>query len=193
MTAPTLPALILTTDGRMVDADTGAIVQTDDPTALPATITDALNGYARARVEADALALRINERRAWLIRDLVQTALDADQDHQADIARHDAARQTIAETEAALDGFFADRADKVSLDTGRVLVTWGKPRETWSLANPPSWYAGDKAVPSLARYLVSRNACDLLAAEQIAEVVLEWLDPAAKAGAAPAVKLTVRS
>lgn len=186
-TTPTLPALDLTADGRVIDAATGAIIPTDDPAALPATITDALDNYARAKVAADALAMRIRDRRERLEHELLEPALDADDEHRFDRAALQAAQEVIAETEAALDGYFANRADKVSFDTGRVLVTWGKPRETWSLANPPSWYATSAGHRSLALLLAKLGIAPGHATD-----ILDWLRPTCKTSDAPAVKLTVR-
>lgn len=191
-TITTLPALTLTEDGRVVDADTGAIVAIDDPAALPATITDALDNYARAKVEADALAMRIRDRHEALVHDLVDAYLAHDPDHLADQAKLYAARQVIAETEAALGEYFADRTDKVSLDTGRVLVTWGKPRETWSLAKPPGWYATEAAAREVMS-LVRMRVNDEFEARAAVYAVLDWLRPIANVSAAPTVNLTVRT
>lgn len=193
MTTPSLPALTLTPDGRVVDADTGAIVSIDDPAALPATITDALDNYARAKVEADALAMRLQDRRDAMIHDMVDAYLAHDPDNLADQAKLYAARQTIAETEAALDAYFANRTDKVSLDTGRVLVTWGSPRTTVTLAHPPSWYASEEARRELSRRFGAKTSVPGWGAEMLADTVIDWLSPTAKTSDAPAVKLTVRA
>lgn len=188
---PTLPALTLTTDGRVIDADTGAIVAIDDPAALPATITDALDNYARAKVASDAIAMRIRDRRERLEHELLEPALDADDEHRFDRAALRAAQQVIAETEAALDGYFADRTDKVSFDAGRVLVTWGSPRRTVTLAHPPSWYEDGTAYRQIAQilepYMITGESKG-----DAARAVIQWLNPTTKVSAPPAVKLTVR-
>lgn len=197
----TLPALMLTADGRILDAATGAIVPADDPAAMPATIVHALNTYARAKVQADALVMRTRELRDALIHDLVDAVLADNPMHQDDLAALQAARLVIDETEAALDGYFADRTDKVSLDTGRVLVTWGCPRTTVTLKHPPSYYAGEAARRDL-RGMVQAKLEEMFGMDSreatypvagtIADRVIAWLAPTAKTSDAPPVKLTVR-
>lgn len=195
-----LPALALTDRGDVLDTDTGAIIPSDDPAAVPATMTAALNTYARARVKAEALSLRLADMREPWIK-AMDTGLAADPVYQALQAERAEALLVVDQTHAALSEYFQERQEKVSLDTGAVLVTWPKPRETWSLAQPPGWYAGDAARAQLRREIgnellrlgLANEGNQIFAAEAaVMERVLAWLNPTAKVGALPEVRITLR-
>ncbi|MCE7938076.1 MAG: hypothetical protein DYG90_05645 [Chloroflexi bacterium CFX6] len=182
-------------NGQLVDAETGAVIPADDPTAVPADIVTALDTYARARVEADALAMRLDDIRQPHLA-AYDAALAADSEYQATLARLAEARRVIDEMHEALDVMLPGRTDKVSLDTGRVLVTWGKPRSTWTLARPASWYASSVAREDFRRRVGGEDCCNPMPESQFAalmDAVFSWLAPGAKAGEAPAVRVTVRS
>lgn len=177
----TLPELTLTAAGDVLDVATGAIIPQDDAAAVPTTIKTALDTYARARVKAEALGMRMADMRDPYIA-AMDAGLAADAEYQALQAERAEALFVVDSTHAALGAYFQDRADKVSMDVKTALVTWPKPRETWSLAKPASWYAEKAARAGLAR----------LIGEDHADTVLAWLAPTAKVGAVPEVRITIR-
>ncbi|MCE7937885.1 MAG: hypothetical protein DYG90_04660 [Chloroflexi bacterium CFX6] len=180
-------ATLALTNGKLVDTATGAVVRDDDPATIPGGIVTALDTYARARVEADALALRLDDLRQPHLA-AYDAALAADREYQDTLARLADARRVVDETHAALDTMLPDRTDKVSLDTGRVLVTWGKPRESWALARPASWYATAAAHRELRGLLTMYED-----GAGLASYILDWLAPTSKTGDAPPVRITVRN
>lgn len=180
-------ATLALTNGKLVDTATGAVVRDDDPATIPGGIVTALDTYARARVEADALALRLDDLRQPHLA-AYDAALAADREYQDTLARLADARRVIDETHAALDTMLPDRSDKVSLDTGRVLVTWGKPREVWKLARPASWYGTEAAARDLISLLARRGI-----GRDAAIAVLDWLAPTVTTGEAPSVRITMRN
>lgn len=196
-----MPELALA-GGAIVDAETGELAVVGDggsPAAM--TVANVCDRYAAAKIEAEALALRTSELRENMIHDMVDALLSDDDAYQADLAALAAARGRMARIEAELARFFGDRTSKVSLDTGRVLVTWGKPRETWSLGHPPAWFATDEAVQTLQRAIgdellrlgVANEGNQIYGVETaVAQRVLEWLDPSRKVGDLPAPSITVR-
>lgn len=184
-----LPTLTLV-EGRVMAAETGELVDVEDPAVATELFGETLDTYARARVEADALGMQIEDmERAWLAK------LREGVDYQLLAERRQEARNTMARIEATLGGLFGERDSKVSIDTGRVLVTWSKPRETWSLAKPASWYGTEVACQDLAKKL--RNYWELsLSHEQalrLAVLVRDWLAPTAKVGEPGAPNITVRA
>lgn len=184
-----LPALTLV-DGRVMAADTGEVLDVEDPDVATQLFGETLDTFARARVEADALAMQLEDIEAMAL----STARATDKYKQI-AARRQAARDTMARIEATLGGMFGERDTKVSIDTGRVLVTWGKPRETWSLAKPASWYGTEVACQDLARRLRDRWDASLGHHEALllAVLVRDWLAPTAKVSEPGAPSITVRT
>lgn len=179
-----LPALYTTPNGQIVEAETGTLLSEQDAGSLLAAT---LETYRRAKIESDAIGLRIAERAGQTLE-----ALEADDtEYRQWILQQRQARETQAAIEATLGGLFADRAGKVSIDTPAAKVTWSVGRETWSLAHPASWYAKPGAHHDLTTVLDLARRESLTPAET-AEAVLRWLAPTAKAGDLPAPRITLR-
>lgn len=189
MIADTVPALTLVS-GRVMAAETGELVDVEDPAVATELFGETLDTYARAEVEATALGMQIEDmERAWLAK------LREGVDYQLLAERRQDARNTMARIEATLGGLFGERDSKVSIDTGRVLVTWSKPRETWSLAKPASWYGTEVACQDLARRLRERwdASLDYHEALGLAVLVRDWLAPTAKVSEPGGPNITVRA
>lgn len=187
-----LPDLSVRDDGEIIDHKTGAYIDLDDKAAVKAACGAVLDAYALAATKAEALRLEIDERRRAIMAPAIaaaEAALASDGDLRAlQIAQAEATatRDTILDgLNGALRGRTGDAA--ISLDTGTALVTWGKARETWTLAHPASWYATGAARRALVGMF---RACD--SDEERVNSVLEWLDPGAKLGDLPPVRVTLR-
>jgi len=184
-----LPTLTLV-GGRVMAAETGEVLDVEDPEVATELFGETLETFARARIEADALQMQLEDIEAMAL-----STARATEKYKQITARHQVARDTMARIEATLDGMFGERDAKVSIDTGRVLVTWGKPRETWSLAKPASWYATGKAryglQQLLAGYLNAEGDEPFIVAT--ANAVLNWLAPTAKVSEPGAPSITVRA
>ena len=179
----------LVQDGEnVVDGRTGEIVQVDDPAVATALFGETLATYARAKVEAQALSMRLADMETDAIAELSDKP-----DYVAAKEQRDRARQVMAEVEAVLSGLFGDRDTKVSIDTTGVLVTWPKPREAWSLAKPASWYATAEARASVVA-LVARltGSDDYDQNAYMANAIITWLAPTAKVSEPGAPSITVR-
>lgn len=190
-----LPVLNVEPDGRVVDLTTGEALDIDDKAAIKRVCGAVLEAYARATNRAEALRLAIEAKREPLIKaamDAVEAELANDWDYQAqrvDLANATAERDFILD---GLNGALTDRTgdEAISLDTGSALVTWGKARETWTLAHPPSWYATPESRRSLAKLIARSLPHD---AEFLADRIIEdWLEPTAKRGDLPPVRVTLR-
>lgn len=190
----TLPTLALTDDGRITNPTTGELL---DETAAADALAETLRTYARAKVEDDALTMRIVDRRNEMIIQVVDGVLDTDPTHQAERRKRDEARNTMLAIQASLDGLFAGRdgSHPVRVDMGDVMVSWGKARETVTLAHPASWYATEVACQDLAKRLRNYWDADLSheMAMSLAVFVRDWLAPTTKTGELPGASITVRA
>lgn len=184
-----LPALALTDDGRIINPTSGEVL---DETAAADALAETLRTYARAKVEADALAMRLRDMEADALADV-----RADLYYQSADAQCADARNTMAAIQASLDGLFAGRDGRqpVKIDMGDVMVTWGKARETVTLAHPASWYATEVACQDLAKLLRRYWDVDLThqSALALAVFVRDWLNPTTKSGELPGASITVRA
>lgn len=181
-----LPALALTDDGRITNRATGEVL---DETAAADALAETLRTYARAKVEADALAMRLRDMEADALADV-----RADFYYQSAAAQCADARNTMAAIQASLDGLFAGRDGRhpVKVDMGDVMVSWGKARETVTLAHPASWYATPAAVKELAA-LVAREWGGCGDGLGMAQMMIAWLAPTTKTGELPSASVTVRA
>lgn len=195
-----LPDLSVRDGGDIVDRKTGAYLDLDDKAAVKAACGAVLDAYAHAVHKAEALRFDIEAKRAPLVAaalQAVEAELADDLDYQAALAertRVQAEGETILEgLNGALAGRTGDQA--ISLDTGSALVTWGKARETWSLAHPASWYVTDAASRSLTRVVAGIKgpfADDQQRFRITVNAVIDWLDPTAKLSDLPPVRVTLR-
>lgn len=182
--------------GNVIDLRTGEAIDLDDKAAVKAACGAVLDAYALAATKAEALRLEIDERRRAIMAPAIaaaEAALASDGDLRAlQIAQAEATatRDTILDgLNSALRGRTGDAA--ISLDTGAALVTWGKARETWTLAHPASWYGTPAANRSLRHVLA--GFCSTIDDEDRAiAAVIDWLDPTAKLGDLPPVRVTLR-
>lgn len=184
-----LPALALTDDGRITNRATGEVL---DETAAADALAETLRTYARAKVEADALAMRLRDMEADALADV-----RANFYYQSAAAQCADARNTMAAIQASLDGLFAGRDGRhpVKVDMGDVMVSWGKARETVTLAHPASWYATETACQELALRLRERWDVSLGHHEALALAVFvrAWLAPTTKTSDLPGASITVRA
>lgn len=191
-----LPELLTTDNGAIVDLRTGEAIDLDDKAAVKAACGAVLDAYALASTKAEALRLEIDERRRAIMAPAIaaaEAALASDGDLRAlQIAQAEATatRDSILDgLNGALRGRTGDAA--ISLDTGAALVTWGKAREVWTLAHPASWYGTPAANRSLRHALA--GFCSTADDEDRAiAAVIDWLDPTAKLGDLPPVRVTLR-
>lgn len=186
----TLPALALTDDGRILAPDTGEVL---DEAAAADALAETLRTYARAKVEADALAMRMQDAEDAAIARL----WGEDSDYHDCKVRRDMAITHMAAIQASLDGLFAGRDGRqpVKIDMGDVMVTWGKARETVTLAHPASWYATEDARQELVAVLY-RLRCGEMASPNngdLADAIIAWLAPTTKTGELPPASVTVRA
>ena len=182
--------LALTEDGQILNADTGELLSEE---AAADALADTLRTYARAKVQADACYLTMQDARDGCIA-AAELALAGDVTYQARKVELENARDTMAAIQATLNGLFAARDGRhpVKVDRGDVMVSWGKARETVTLAHPASWYAGPDARRELQRILMSMmDATD--AAIMLNAIVDDWLAPSTKTGELPAASITVRA
>lgn len=189
----TLPALALTDDGRIVNPTSGEVL---DETAAAAALAETLRTYARAKVQADACYLTMQDARDQCIA-AAEYALAGDVTYQARKAELENARDTMAAIQATLDGLFAGRDGRhpVKVDMGDVMVSWGVARSTTTLAKPASWYATEVACQELADRLRKYWDVDLThqSALALAVFVRDWLAPTTKVGDLPPASVTVRA
>lgn len=187
-----LPALALDTDGRIIAPGTGEVL---DEAAAADALAETLRTYARAKVQADACYLTMQDARDDCIA-VAELALAGDVTYQARKAELENARDTMATIQASLDGLFAGRDGRhpVKVDMGDVMVSWGKARETVTLAHPASWYATRDAFYSLAeRFQRHGYADEPEDASALAGEVIAWLSPTTKTGELPGASITVRA
>jgi len=181
-----LAALMTTDDGQVVDPATGEIVAWDQ--VGRDLLGETLRTYARAKMRMDVLRLDLDER--------VTELTGADPTCARLVAEMDQAQTVVADIEATLASLFLDRRDKVSLDIAGVAgVTWPKARQTWTLARPASWYAGDRARHELSN-LVNTTWGETggyapTTIGLLVHRVLQWLAPTSKTGELPAPTIRV--
>ena len=172
---------LVTTDGELLarPGKDGDLQPTD-------RFSEVLATYADNQAKAQLAAMDMTE--------ITNRAKQIPEYREAQV-RYEIAMAACKSIESGLSEAFAGRAPgtKVSIDTGGVLVTAGKARETWKLAHSASWYAGVGVRDQLARFIAPYvQNVHPPSATQIATAVMAWLDPQPTVGDVPAVKLTVR-
>ena len=192
----------------MVDEATGEVIETQPAELVPAdgVIIDEGSAelYATMHEQADAMRARqarvLAEVREELEIERLQKQvreLEAQAEGLAqDDPRWQEAQSELDEARGVADAL-ADRWKRTLHDAepetvkkaGRVRLRRGKRRETWSLSQPPSWYATREAKGDLLMLLIEHGVADAVG---VAGVVLDWLAPKSKKGADPGVSVTLR-
>lgn len=135
-----------------VTEQTGELVAPDDGAALTVRV---LETYADAKAELEVLRLRREARLAQIV--------TADPELSELLRQERELANQVDEVEARLADVFSDATRKrhrapITLDVGRVRVTWGKPRTRWTQRVKPEAIA--KRDPKLAEELGIREVVD---------------------------------
>lgn len=163
-------------------------VQLYEP-AMPdqAELDALLEQYARIKTRVSELAAQGAE--------MAEAILADNSEYQSVRGAEQLGRESLASIEARLAPLFPDREEAVSAETtsGSVRVTWGKARETWTLAHPASWYATGEAEDQLRHTVLSVvKGISQETAHSLVFQFFKWLRPTVKVGELPAPTITVR-
>lgn len=186
----------LVQDGRNIVGPDGKVEVFDGVPTLDSTLAEALEMWERAREQEQDAAAYVERRQA--------AALDALMEHpefEAQAARraHYEAKRKGIEAAIAAALTRTDPDATLSVDTGRVRLTWPKRTTRWTLAQEIEWYASAAAIAQLSGAL--RRAAERFGlvgveaeplADRLAYAVLDWLAPVAKRSEPAGPRYTVR-
>lgn len=163
---------------QIVDMDTGEIVE-EVSAASPLGAT--MGRYREACYRQAALELRLADRMSVLN--------NGDPEVQAIRQEMAASLRVKQEVEDLLAAQFTDRSGLTRIETPAATVTWGKARETWSLAHPPAWYGTPAALHELTAVFSGTAGATY---QGLAQAVLAWLAPNRTVGELPPPRITLR-